>query len=1323
MATVVTGVIRTVLDADSRNFERKMRRATGSVKRFKGSVGRASNALVTFRRVATFAAIFGVGTLIKKIVGAGEEMLSFERRLAVLSNSVFKQTDQFKKLGSAQEAFKQEMKFLRTTALKTGQNFDTLGKAYIRMVPMAASAGIAISIVKDALIGTIGAGVVMGASNNEMKRAFIALGQVIGKGVLQMEELRQQLGEAMPNAMIIASDGLTKLNASGKATFEGIDKGATISIGKMVNMIQQGLITADLFIRAWAIGTEGFKKFAELGALTVTGQLENLRTVLVTGIGRFMLRSGLQASIVATFSVINKGIDEFLQGMTKAESKAFGNKIIDGIMRVVQWFQTLFEILTPVIRSIGRIGSAILQMVQSVLSNVPAEVIDIGILGFLLFGRKGRIVILAALGISTVIDRIKGRMKEAAEVIENRFLDIPKNLKDLKFLPTEDIVGDRLRRERLGRAGSALEELKAIMRPEEVKAFIKASGKERVAIFREQSEKFIQALKGEQKKLEEQQAKPKPFARPRKGLFGGVGKKSAIAQTKANIKALKDIIIGIKSNANIMEKAMATIGKNAQKGAEVAAEGISQSGKRVKSDITKWLDEIKRVTKKVEEANIAAQKLFFGFTPNPQSILDRVPISEFKRIFKKYLAIVNRFSETDSPAGAINAKLITQLIELKFTRKKLQALIEAEKFAGTKLREVNDVTRALLTGAIKDIVNLKTSDTLEELKEDMRTRIKALKGFVEQMVAISGLSIDASAALFKRIFNQNEAIITRKGKKFASSIRRSMLTQALEPLNKELSRAKSIYEAQDKALDAIVTKTFQLKVFEAERAIEILRIKSGEIAAAGAVFSITDQKRMQLAIDGLIKNSLKDKLKAELELKLLSDKRVQTAMAEAQVSAILLANKKEELALEARKKPALRAALLAQEIQKLKAEKENIILRRSQIKNETFKKENLKLEIQKLTQERELLFLKQQRLTDPNIQSEMLKLELQVLNTERQNLLLKLAQASDPRIQNARTELDILNQRLALTDQLRLASLSLGQTIQLNLTTAFTNFTSTISKGITDLIFGIQSLGDVFKGIVKTMITGIIQFFIEWAVKRAAAFVLEQIFGVGLVGLAAGTQAAILGISAGTTAALAGVASGAVTIMSGIMSAAGATVAAAWLPAATVVSIATFGGAATAGTVALGTAFTAAIGLMATFKAASSGLGGVLSLHEGGLVGRGNRGGGASFTDLLKDESLAVLQRGELVIPRDFVPSTIAALQGGTNLFANNSLNRGSRFATDNVDDADVEDMARGRVEIINLFSMEQVERHLRRNPDAVVNIMTEDNRNNGQLRGLNGRR
>lgn len=40
-----------------------------------------------------------------------------------------------------------------------------------------------------------------GKSSEELKRASVAIQQMAGKGVISMEELRQQFGEAVPDAM------------------------------------------------------------------------------------------------------------------------------------------------------------------------------------------------------------------------------------------------------------------------------------------------------------------------------------------------------------------------------------------------------------------------------------------------------------------------------------------------------------------------------------------------------------------------------------------------------------------------------------------------------------------------------------------------------------------------------------------------------------------------------------------------------------------------------------------------------------------------------------------------------------------------------------------------------------------------------------------------------------------------------------------------------------------------------------------------------------------------------------------------------------------
>lgn len=76
-----------------------------------------------------------------------------------------------------------------------------------------------------------------GGSGETMKRASVAIQQMMGKGVISMEELRQQLGEAVPTAM---ADMATGMGLSMAALTKAVSKGTVESgdaINKMFNIM------------------------------------------------------------------------------------------------------------------------------------------------------------------------------------------------------------------------------------------------------------------------------------------------------------------------------------------------------------------------------------------------------------------------------------------------------------------------------------------------------------------------------------------------------------------------------------------------------------------------------------------------------------------------------------------------------------------------------------------------------------------------------------------------------------------------------------------------------------------------------------------------------------------------------------------------------------------------------------------------------------------------------------------------------------------------------------------------------------------------------
>lgn len=65
-----------------------------------------------------------------------------------------------------------------------------------------------------------------GGSSETLKRASVAIQQMGGKGVISMEELRQQLGEAIPNAMQLMAQGMG------------------LSVAELTNKVSKGVVTS-----------------------------------------------------------------------------------------------------------------------------------------------------------------------------------------------------------------------------------------------------------------------------------------------------------------------------------------------------------------------------------------------------------------------------------------------------------------------------------------------------------------------------------------------------------------------------------------------------------------------------------------------------------------------------------------------------------------------------------------------------------------------------------------------------------------------------------------------------------------------------------------------------------------------------------------------------------------------------------------------------------------------------------------------------------------------------------------------------------------------
>jgi tape measure domain-containing protein len=158
-------------------------------------------------------------------------------------------------LGGSSSAGAEQFARLFQTAQQLGVAFEPLARGFRSLTAAATQAGLPLEEQMRLLRALATEGRRVGASNEELGRAITAVSQIFSKGVVSMEELRQQLGEAIPTALAAAARGmgvttaeLTKLIETGtlqavpfaKALTRGFEEIQQAG-GKMADGFQQGL--------------------------------------------------------------------------------------------------------------------------------------------------------------------------------------------------------------------------------------------------------------------------------------------------------------------------------------------------------------------------------------------------------------------------------------------------------------------------------------------------------------------------------------------------------------------------------------------------------------------------------------------------------------------------------------------------------------------------------------------------------------------------------------------------------------------------------------------------------------------------------------------------------------------------------------------------------------------------------------------------------------------------------------------------------------------------------------------------------------------------
>lgn len=280
-----------------------MKQASGRVKELELQIREASGALTVMDRVnKVFSSSFGqtftafvasnifmriitmVGDLGRAFFDSNKQLESF--RLAL--TSVYGSTDIASK----------QLGFLRKAAADAGISISEISSSFIKFSAAFANAGIPIEQTNELFARLTKASAILGISTEDTGRAITALGQMASKGVVSMEELRQQLGDALPGAFQIAAKGLG------------------ITEKQLTALVESGQLAARDFIPAFSDGLKSVSGEVD----TMSSRLNdasNVFTVLFQKVGDTGVWAALKGAltgVVEVFRALALTIGVVLQG-------------------------------------------------------------------------------------------------------------------------------------------------------------------------------------------------------------------------------------------------------------------------------------------------------------------------------------------------------------------------------------------------------------------------------------------------------------------------------------------------------------------------------------------------------------------------------------------------------------------------------------------------------------------------------------------------------------------------------------------------------------------------------------------------------------------------------------------------------------------------------------------------------------------------------------------------------------------------------------------------------------------------------------------------
>ena len=297
-------------------LERELRGVTGQLTLadkaaglFKGSMGQfAAGNLIAM----------GVSALASKVMELGSSFVTVNVQAESLRrglNAVYQSTD----VASAQ------FDLLRNIATQAGVAVGDISPAFLKYAAATKAANIPLAQANEMFSALVLAGTTLGLSSEKVSLSLDAMGQMASKGVVSMEELRQQLGDSLPGAFSVMARGLGITEAQLGKLVESGNLLARDAIPAMTRGLQGLAGTSDGLQPTWERLKGAFTQIAQgMGDAGVTAVLT----------GALKLLGGTAAAAALGMSVLVEAL--FTTG--RAVVAFYGS--LKGDAKAWEWFNT-----------------------------------------------------------------------------------------------------------------------------------------------------------------------------------------------------------------------------------------------------------------------------------------------------------------------------------------------------------------------------------------------------------------------------------------------------------------------------------------------------------------------------------------------------------------------------------------------------------------------------------------------------------------------------------------------------------------------------------------------------------------------------------------------------------------------------------------------------------------------------------------------------------------------------------------------------------------------------------------------------------------------